>query len=125
MAEMYNAHIKVGEQNIDKTEYDEMILKGELKYPVIRVTTELQISKHSFNAIKNSFDLKNGTHYLYVYIGDKLICIGKVNLDISSIHRLKNLLRRLKPVIDISESVEDEFKEINVKDLVNTIELEI
>jgi len=123
--DLYDAHIKVGEQNIDNEVYEDTMLKGKLSYPAIKITTVSQISKHSYHAIKNSFDLKNGSHFLYVSVNGKLVCIGKIDLNIANIHRLENLLRRLKPVIAVKENEESDYREVKSSELVNTIELKL
>ena len=122
----YNKHIQVGLQNIDNNEFDDVLLKSKLLYPAIIIETEVVPGKYTGYSIYNSLNLKEGTHNLYIKLSDKrLNRLGKLELNIENIFRLENLLKRLKPVIRESMSEDEEFRAIEGKDLVYTIELDI
>lgn len=123
--DLKNLHVKIGEQNIDSDSFDDILLKGKLKYPSIKFKIEGKVSVHSFNALKNCFSFKEGSHYFVLEAGGALRSIGKMDLNIDNIYRLESLFKRLNPEISVIENEGDDFKVISSKDLVDTIELKV
>lgn len=121
----YDSHIKLGLQHINNEYFGDIIMKGKLLYPAVVIKTETVPGKYTFYSIKNSINLKEGSHYIYFELDGSLKCIGKIDLNIENISRLENLMRRLKPTITYSDDVSNKFELLSSLDLVHTLEIDI
>lgn len=123
MESKFNRHVTLGEQNIDKKVMGNITIQGELKYPSLEIKTEDTIGVYTLNAFRNSLDLKQGDTYLYMRLGGVLRCLGKLSLTIDNVYKINNILLRLKPSLEYTETPEDKPSLITVDDLIGTIKL--
>lgn len=118
-------HVRIGEQNIDSESFDDILLRGNLKYPSIKFSIGGRFSIYSLNALRNCFNLKEGSHFFVIEVGGRLRNIGKLDLNIDNVYRLESLFKRLGPVIEVIEGPDEEFRKVTSKDLISTLELDI
>ena len=95
---------------------DPFIREG-IKYPGVVVRINSNIAAVTFNVLKNSVDLTQGDHMLYIELEGKLIKIGKIQLNIDNIFKIKRILSSAQ----FFEITEEGTKYIDLKDLINTI----
>lgn len=120
---MEDRHVRIGEQNIDKNYFDEITLKGRFKLPALKISTEKAMTVHLMNALKNSIKLKEGTHHLYIEIGDKIRFIGKLDLNIDTVYKIENIFKRKGLTLGLLEEGDEDYRNIKYTDLIHTIRI--
>lgn len=118
-------HQIVGEQYINNTYFDEIIMKDVMHFPAIMIKTEKSLKLSLFKVFKNCFDLKVGDTFIYIELNEKITGLGKVTLNIDNVFRIETLFSSLDLSLLYKENKESPIREITSKDFIETLKLSI